>query len=121
MNVLLDNCVHRRVRSFFHGHAVRTARQAGLAELENGDLLAAAAAAGFDVLITTDKNIAFQHNLDHLPLPVMELAPRDTRWAGLVPLGSHCAAAMASIAEYRFVRVHPDGTLDRFAPRPATP
>ena len=35
----------------------------GWDRLSNGDLIAAAEAAGFDVLLTTDKNLRYQQNL----------------------------------------------------------
>jgi len=84
LKLLLDNCVHRAVREFFPGHETATAFQAGLARLENGDLLVEAAKS-FDVLVTTDKNIRSQHNLATLPIPVIELAAEDTRIEGLLP------------------------------------
>lgn len=119
MNVLLDNCVHRAARTFFPGHRVRTAFQAGLARAQNGDLFTAAAAASFDVLVTTDKNIAYQHHLPDLPLAVIELSPTDTRIDGLRPLAPLCPAALAATTDHLFVRVHPDGRLDTLAPRVA--
>jgi hypothetical protein len=42
---------------------VRTAAQQGWATLRNGDLLVVAEEAGFDILLTTDKNIRYQQNL----------------------------------------------------------
>ena len=44
-------------------HAVTEARARGWEELENGELLTLAEAAGFDVLVTTDKNLGYQQNL----------------------------------------------------------
>jgi hypothetical protein len=43
---------------------VTEARARGWQELENGELLAEAEAAGFDVLVTTDKNLRYQQNLE---------------------------------------------------------
>jgi hypothetical protein len=45
------------------GHEVRTARQMGWQELENGDLLNAAESAGFELFLTGDKNLSYQQNL----------------------------------------------------------
>jgi hypothetical protein len=42
---------------------VSTAVQRGWNRLQNGELLNAAEAAGFDVLVTTDKNLHYQQNL----------------------------------------------------------
>ena len=63
MKLLVDECVDERLRLLFPGHDCQTARFANLAGLKNGRLLEAAEAAGFDVLITVDRNIPDQQNL----------------------------------------------------------
>jgi hypothetical protein len=60
VRILLDNCVPHALRQLPVGHDVVTARYAGLDRLENGALLAAAAGAGFDAMITVDRNIQHQ-------------------------------------------------------------
>ncbi len=55
MRVLLDECVDEQLRHHLPGHDYRTARYAGFAELENGELLKKAEAAKFDVLLTVDR------------------------------------------------------------------
>lgn len=42
MKLLLDECVTRFVKRDLSGHTVHTVEEAGLKELENGDLLRAA-------------------------------------------------------------------------------
>jgi hypothetical protein len=111
VRILLDNCVHRKVRTFFPGHDVKTAYQAGLAAHENGELLAEAARQ-FDVMVTTDKNIKNQHNLAKLPLPVIEIDTFDTRIEGLLPFAPFCLNALSATAQYLFVSIRLDGTLD---------
>ena len=44
-------------------HVVTYARQIGWHELENGELIQRAEDAGYDVLLSTDKNIRYQQNL----------------------------------------------------------
>jgi hypothetical protein len=44
-------------------HIVEEARADGWDTLRNGELLDAAEAAGFDVFVTTDRNLRYQHNL----------------------------------------------------------
>ena len=63
MLVLVDQGAPVPLRSSLKGHTVKTAAQQGWSTLSNGDLLRAAEAAGFDVLLTTDKNLAFQQGL----------------------------------------------------------
>lgn len=62
MRVLLDECLPRKLKQELGGHEVRTAQEEGWAGLKNGALLQAAAGR-FDVLLTVDRNIAFQQNL----------------------------------------------------------
>jgi hypothetical protein len=59
MRVLFDQATPVPIRPHLEGHEVRTASQEGWDTLKNGELLAAAEACGFDVLLTTDKNIRF--------------------------------------------------------------
>lgn len=64
MLVLFDNGTPRTLARFLvDRHMVTEARARGWQELENGALLKEAEAAGFDVIITTDKNLRYQQNL----------------------------------------------------------
>jgi predicted nuclease of predicted toxin-antitoxin system len=63
MRVLFDQATPIPLRPFLQGHIVRTAAQEKWDRLRNGELLNVAETAGFDVLLTTDKNIRYQQNL----------------------------------------------------------
>jgi len=63
MRVLFDQATPVPIRPFLEGHTVRTAAQQGWDRLKNGELLDVAEQAGFDVFLTTDKNIRYQQNL----------------------------------------------------------
>lgn len=63
MRILFDNGTPRGVASGLPGHTVEEARSHRWDTLRNGELLDAAEAAGFDVLLTTDRNIRYQQNL----------------------------------------------------------
>jgi hypothetical protein len=63
MLVLFDNGTPRTLARYLIGrHTVTEARARGWDRLENGELLDAAETAGFDVLVTTDKNLSYQQN-----------------------------------------------------------
>ncbi len=51
------------IRAYLRGHSVTTAFQQGWDRLKNGELLAAAEQAGFDLFLTTDRNMRYQQNL----------------------------------------------------------
>jgi hypothetical protein len=63
MLVLFDQGTPVPIRPFLKGHTVQTTVERGWDTLENGELLKAAEAAGFEVLVTPDKNIRYQQNL----------------------------------------------------------
>jgi predicted nuclease of predicted toxin-antitoxin system len=63
MKILFDVNMPHPLRRELLGHEVVTAQFQGWAELENGDLVTAAEKAGFDVLLTADKNLRYQQNL----------------------------------------------------------
>lgn len=86
MKLLLDHCVDRRLARLLGGHEVATAALSGWSTLRNGALLQAAAAAGFQVMITTDANLQHEQNLAQLPLAVIVLRARSNRLTDLRPL-----------------------------------
>src|ERR1035437_1590662 len=63
MLVLFDHSVPAPLSPYLIGHAITEARTRGWDTLANGDLLAEAERAGFDVFLTADKNMRYQQNL----------------------------------------------------------
>ena len=63
MLVLFDRSTLSGIARALVGHTVGDARERGWDQVSNGDLLNATEAAGFQVLLTTDKNIQYQQNL----------------------------------------------------------
>jgi predicted nuclease of predicted toxin-antitoxin system len=63
MRILFDHGTPRSIARALGGHAVTTARTRGWERLTNGALLTVAEEAGFDLLVTTDKNIRDLQNL----------------------------------------------------------
>ena len=62
MRVLFDHNVPSGTARALRAHEVAEASQCGWDKLSNEDLLAKAEAAGFDVVLTADKNIRYQQN-----------------------------------------------------------
>jgi hypothetical protein len=59
MLILFDQGTPRGIARALLGHKVKEARAQGWDTLTNGELLAAAEAAGFHLFLTTDKNIQY--------------------------------------------------------------
>jgi hypothetical protein len=79
MNVLFDQCTPVGIRKALSSHRVVTAHEKGWSGLLNGELLQAAETAGFDVLLTADKNLAYQQNLERRRIAVVALGA--SRWS----------------------------------------
>jgi hypothetical protein len=71
------------IRAFLEGHTVSTAAHEGWDRLQNGELLDGAEAAGFDVLVTTDKNMRYQQNLAHRKIAIIVLGKQ--QWPDVRP------------------------------------
>lgn len=63
MLILFDHSTPAPLAPYLTGHAVTKARDRGWDTLTNGNLLAEAERAGFDVLLTADNNMRYQQNL----------------------------------------------------------
>jgi predicted nuclease of predicted toxin-antitoxin system len=72
MKVLLDHCVPQPLKNLLPGHEINHAFELGWQGLRNGELLAKAAQS-FDLLITSDKNIAHQQIWSNKKLAVLVL------------------------------------------------
>ena len=62
MRVLVDECVDWRLLRDLHPHEAKTVKQLGWEKVDDGSLLARAAA-DFDVFITVDTKLRHQQNI----------------------------------------------------------
>lgn len=63
MRVLIDECLPRQLKGWLSAvHDAFTVQEAGWANVKNGNLLRLANEAGFDVLVTADKNMYYQQS-----------------------------------------------------------
>jgi len=106
MKILLDECVDQRLRLLFAEHECQTAAYAELAGLKNGALLAAAEAADFDILITTDQEIPYQQNLDGRRISIVILCAPTNRLADLTLLVPAALGRLNSIEPGQVIRLN---------------
>lgn len=78
MRILFDQGTPAPLIPFLEGHTVTKAKDAGWDKLVNGELLKAAEEAGFAVLLTTDKNMAAQQNLQGRTIAIIALG--NSQW-----------------------------------------
>jgi hypothetical protein len=73
MKILFDNGTPNTLSRSLVGHEVSFTRKIGWHELQNGDLIQQAEEAGYELLVTTDKNIRYQQNLKGRVLAILVL------------------------------------------------
>lgn len=73
MRILFDNGTPNPIARSLAGHQIAFARQIGWHELKNGELLRQAEDAGFDLLLTSDRNMVFQQNLSGHKIAIIVL------------------------------------------------
>jgi predicted nuclease of predicted toxin-antitoxin system len=64
MKILLDECVTKKLKNHLTEFEVFTISEMGWSGVKNGKLMTLCVENNFDVLLTIDKNLMFQQNLD---------------------------------------------------------
>ena len=73
MRILFDQGTPKPLRRSLRGHTIETAYERGWSTLENGELISQAESAGFDALLTTDRQLRYQQNLSQRRLAIVVL------------------------------------------------
>ena len=73
MKILLDECVTKHLKHYLADHEVATVREMQWSGIKNGKLMILCVENGFDILLTIDKNLQHQQNLDKYPLTIVVL------------------------------------------------
>ena len=76
MLILYDHGTPAPLAFFLTDHTVRKAKDLGWHTLTNGEIMQVAEEAGFEILITTDKNIRYQQNLTGRKIAILLASTR---------------------------------------------
>jgi hypothetical protein len=95
--VLFDHGTPKGLARALSAHTIHTAQSKGWDTLSNGALLDAAEEAGFDVLLTTDRRIRYQQNLQARRIALVVLTG-STRWSRVRQHADRIAVAVAAAA-----------------------
>ena len=104
MKVLFDQGAPAPLRGALDGHTVDTAYELGWSTLQNGELIAAAESARFDVLVTTDKNLKYQQNLATRSIAIVVLLT--TSWPRIQQSLPQVVAAIDGATLGSYIEVH---------------
>ena len=73
MKILLDECVTKQLKSYLTDYEIFTVSEFGWSGVKNGHLIRLCVENHFDVLLTIDKNMKHQQNLDKYPITIVVL------------------------------------------------
>jgi predicted nuclease of predicted toxin-antitoxin system len=73
MKILLDECVTIRLKKHLEEYEVVTVRELGLSGTKNGKLMAFCVQNNIDLLLTIDKNVMFQQDLEKHAVTIVVL------------------------------------------------
>ncbi len=104
-----------RSRRLFPGNEVFHAKDRGWQKLSNRLLLAGAAEADFALMITVDKKIKYEQNLDQLPLTVIEIDTPDSRLPAIEAILQQLNQAQTFVSKSRFISIGADGRITTHA------
>ncbi len=80
MKILLDESLPRKLKyDFGTAHEVYTVRDKNWLGQKNGTLLELMIDDGFDILVTVDRNLPYQQNLERLVITIFVLCAVDNR------------------------------------------
>ena len=77
MKLLLDENLPKRLKQVLSEFEVFTVRDQGWNGKTNGELLKLMVEDKFDIFLTFDKNLRYQHHLDKYPIQVLILNAKD--------------------------------------------
>ena len=85
MKILLDECVPKRLKKYLEEFEVFTVNELVLSGIKNGALMSYCVENNFDLLLTIDKNLIFQQNLDQYSVTIAVLNCQSSKIEELIP------------------------------------
>jgi predicted nuclease of predicted toxin-antitoxin system len=71
MKILLDECVTKRLKKYLKEFDVFTVRELRLSGVKNGTLMSYCVENKFDILLSIDKNLLHQQNIEKFALSIV--------------------------------------------------
>jgi hypothetical protein len=105
LRVLVDESLPVALAAEIKNHDVSTVRARQWLGLRNGVLLRAAVDAGFEVLVTADKALRHQQNLERIGIGVVLVSRVRNRMRDLRPLLSRILLAITQVKAGQLVEV----------------
>jgi hypothetical protein len=103
MLILFDHGTPAPLAAFLKDHTVKKTKDLGWDTLTNGELLGVAEDAGFEIFLTTDKNIRYQQNLAGRTIAIVVLG--NSRWPVVKRFVDRVVAAVNDPKRARYTEI----------------
>ena len=105
MRILLDECVPQPLKREFPDLDFKTVGEMGWSGTKNGALLKLMSESGFTILLTSDRNLKYEQNLQQAGIAVIVMVARTNRLADLLPLTLDVRKALFTIKPGELIKV----------------
>jgi len=95
MKILLDECLPKELVRHLKGHDCKTVTQAGWSGKSNGELLALAVDAGYEVFLTVDQGIPYEIRTQSVKIPVIIMRPISNQLSDILPFVGNVLALIS--------------------------
>ncbi|MDE0485278.1 MAG: hypothetical protein OXI67_22110 [Candidatus Poribacteria bacterium] len=106
MQILIDECLPKKLKQEFVEYSVFTVQEKGWSGMQNGELLNEAENE-FDVWLTADQNIESQQNLNRFDIAVVVLVAPQNKLEVLLPLMPLLHDVLKNIQPKQLIYIEP--------------
>jgi hypothetical protein len=101
MKVLLDECITKKLKLQLADFDVYTVSELGWSGVKNGHLMSLCVDNHFDILLTIDKNMIYQQNLDKYPVAIVVLNSRTSKFEELIQFIPSFTSQISSFEKHK--------------------
>ena len=109
MKILFDECVTKKLKKYFFDFEVYTVTEMGWSGVKNGKLMTLCVEYNFDVLLTIDKNLMYQQNLEKYPLSIAVFNCTSSQILDLVPLVDNFKVKVKEFEKHKAYLINSNG------------
>ena len=101
MKILLDECVTKRLKSYLSEFEISTVSEMKWNGIKNGKLMTLCIENHFDLLLSIDKNLMYQQNIDKYKLTIAILNSATSKIEELILFMSSFKAQIDKLEKYK--------------------
>ncbi|MDJ0593062.1 MAG: hypothetical protein QNJ72_24270 [Pleurocapsa sp. MO_226.B13] len=105
MRILLDECVPKPLKREFADLDIKTVNEMGWSGTKNGALLKLMSGERFTILLTCDRNLKYEQNLQQAGVAVIVMVARTSRLSDLLPLIPKVRESLITIVPGELIEV----------------